>query len=100
MESEEAESIYSGLRYNSDFYLTSRTNAAEDGSPWIAATGADKNDRAGRREAIDSVLSERIGERASARDPVFTTCERDKTIPYVAILKSFARSKWHFTCRH
>lgn len=33
MESE-AKSIYSkGLRYNCDFYLTSRMNAAEDGSP-------------------------------------------------------------------
>lgn len=31
MESEEAQSIYSKIRYNSDFYLTSRMNAAEDG---------------------------------------------------------------------
>lgn len=34
MESAEAKSIYSELRYNSDFYLTSRMNAAEDGLQW------------------------------------------------------------------
>ncbi|CAH2094837.1 unnamed protein product [Euphydryas editha] len=32
----ESESIYSGLRYDSDFYLTSRTSTAQDGSQWIA----------------------------------------------------------------
>lgn len=35
--------------------------------------------------------------RASTSYIAFMTCERDKTIPYVAILESFATGKWHFT---
>lgn len=64
MESDEAESIYSVLRYDSDFYLTS---AAQDGSQWIAGAPT-KTARVGRSEAIDSVLGGKgTSERARSR---------------------------------
>lgn len=59
-------------------------NAAEDG----LTVDRNKNSVGKRRSKdIDSVPNKKgFGLRESARDPVFTTCERDKTIPYVAIL--------------
>lgn len=56
VESEEAQSIYSVLSYNSDFYQTSRMNAAEDG----LTVDRNKNlDGKRRRKDIDSVLNKK-----------------------------------------
>lgn len=73
MESEDAESIYSGLRYNSDFYLTSRMNAAEDGLQWIGTKAYKNCGRAGHCKAIDAILArkDRPAARERARSPLY-----------------------------